>query len=204
MVEFDADDLSRFYIDVLKDRMYSSATDAVERRSAQTALWTIFRGLAALLAPILSFTAEEAWQHAPEVLRGDALSVFDLPMPSGRDLVDKDAAALERWTLLKSLRAIVAAHEGERDFQLQAFVRVSPADYEWLVALGDGLREALVVSSLRLERDEATEAPIVELRAAEGEKCARCWKYLPLGAEIAHPSLCAPCAAVVALVTASA
>ncbi|MBV9408400.1 MAG: class I tRNA ligase family protein, partial [Candidatus Eremiobacteraeota bacterium] len=110
---FDKEDLSAFYGDALKDRLYSSAPNAPRRRSAQSALLEIFRTLCVLLAPILSFTAEEAWQFLPAPLRGDAESVFDVAFPRV-ETVDEDALAA--WSLLKELRAQVAASEGIRDF----------------------------------------------------------------------------------------
>ncbi len=196
LIDFDAD-LSGFYIDLLKDRTYSSAPDAARRRSAQTALYAIFKSLVALLAPVLSFTAEEAWQHVPSALRGDAESVFDLSLPGGGEAPASEAGELELWAALKQLRANVAAAEGARDFQLQATVIAPPALATRLAGLGDNLREALVVSALALREDSSATAPRVELAPAEGEKCVRCWKYLPLGSDPEHPSLCAPCAHIV-------
>jgi len=116
---FAEEDLSAFYGDALKDRLYSSAPNAARRRSAQSALLETFRALSVLLAPILSFTAEEAWQALPEPLRGADESVFDLAFPR-IETVDDDALAA--WALLKQLRAQVAASEGIRDFQLDASV----------------------------------------------------------------------------------
>jgi isoleucyl-tRNA synthetase len=197
LVEFDSDDLSRFYLDALKDRVYSSARDSAKRRSGQTAAWKILRALLALLAPVLSFTAEEAWQAVPEALRGGALSVFDLEMPQAHAGKARDAAALETWALLKRLRSAVGASEGIRDFQLQATVKAKARDAETLRALGDNLREALIVSAARVEVDEAAMEPEVVLSPADGEKCARCWKYLPLHSDPLHPTLCAPCAEIV-------
>jgi len=76
--KFDSDDLSAFYVDALKDRLYTSAPGSARRRSAQSAVLEIFRTIAVLTAPILSFTAEEAWQALPAGLRGDDESIFDL------------------------------------------------------------------------------------------------------------------------------
>jgi isoleucyl-tRNA synthetase len=197
LVDFDADDLSRFYLDALKDRIYTSAREAPRRRSGQTAALRLLRGLLAMLAPILSFTAEEAWQSLPERLRGDALSVFDLEMPHPRAPQAQDQAAGDLWEALKRLRSTVAASEGLRDFQLQAAVRVGPADAERFAALGDNLREALIVSAARVESVEGLRAPEVVLAPAAGEKCERCWKYLPLRSDPLHPTLCAPCAEIV-------
>jgi isoleucyl-tRNA synthetase len=191
---FDKDDLSAFYVDALKDRLYSSAPDAKRRRSAQSALLEIFRTMCVLLAPVLSFTAEEAWQHLQPSLRGEAESVFDLTFPRR---VAVDEADLATWSLLKELRAQVAASEGIRDFQLDAVVEVPRPLYDRFVALGDSLREALVVSSLRNVNASSDGAPTVAVVEAAGEKCQRCWKYLPLGTDPEHPTLCESCAGIV-------
>jgi isoleucyl-tRNA synthetase len=191
---FDKEDLSAFYGDALKDRLYSSAPNAPRRRSAQSALLEIFRTTCVILAPILSFTAEEAWQYLPAALRGEAESVFDLALPR-IEAVDDDALAA--WTLLKELRAQVAASEGVRDFQLDARVDVPQQFRERFTALGDNLREALVVSSLRSIDTPSDGVAKVVVVPAEGEKCQRCWKYLPLGTDPAHPTLCATCAGIV-------
>jgi len=191
---FDKEDLSAFYGDALKDRLYSSSRDAARRRSGQSALFEIFRTTCVLLAPILSFTAEEAWQHLSEDLRGADESVFDLSFPH----VDAvDAEALAAWSALKELRAQVAASEGVRDFALDAHIEVAPPLYDRFVGLGDNLREALVVSAVRGLGASADGASRVALFPAAGEKCQRCWKYLPLGLDREHPALCAPCAAIV-------
>jgi isoleucyl-tRNA synthetase len=183
---------------LLKDAMYSGPRTGARRKSAQTALFAILETLCALLAPLLSFTAEEAWQHVPAPLRGGRDSVFDLKLPHGSERGNAELEALELYDILKSLRAHVAASEGPRDFQLRAHVYASPRLESKLRALGDSLREALVVSALELRLDPNLDgAPRVELSAAEGGQCARCWKTLPLGSDPLHPALCAPCAAIV-------
>jgi isoleucyl-tRNA synthetase len=194
LLAFDNDDLSRFYIAALKDRLYTSAPKARRRRSAQSALLEMLRTIAVLLAPVLSFTAEEAWQHLPAALRGSHESVFDLPFPRV-DAVDSTAVA--DWQLLKDLRAQVAA-TGAKDFTLDARITVPAEAYERLTALGDNLREALIVSSLLgiAASDDGSAGAITE--PAHGEKCERCWKYLPLGADLRYPQLCTPCAQIVA------
>jgi isoleucyl-tRNA synthetase len=200
LLDYDSADISRFYIDVLKDPMYSGPRAGARRRSAQTALLTILESLCALLAPLLSFTAEEAWQHVPAALQRGRASVFDVHMPHGSARGNHEDEQLEMWELLKRLRATVAAADGMRDFQLQALVK-TPATLEpKLRALGDNLREALVVSAVTLEIDpEAVPNadPQIVLSPAEGGKCQRCWKYLPLGSDSLHPTLCAPCATLV-------
>jgi isoleucyl-tRNA synthetase len=193
IVRFEGEDLSSFYLDALKDRLYSSAAEAMRRRSAQSALLHIFTQMLAVLAPLLSFTAEEAWQALREDLRGERASVFDLS-PEGHSAPDKTVAL---WELLKELRGQVAANESPRDFETDAASVIVPAAMLHDVqALGDGLREALVVSGVeRIEGKDDKRR--VELKPAKGAKCKRCWKYLPLGTDPKHPLLCAPCAAIV-------
>ncbi len=193
IVRFEGDDLSGFYFDALKDRLYSSAAGSPRRRSAQSALFHILKQVLAMLAPLLSFTAEEAWQAVPPALRDGADSVFDLAPETGA--AGEKSAAL--WQLLKELRQQVAANEAPRDFETDAGSVVVPASMlNDVNALGDGLREALVVSRIERVTGDGDERS-VHLQPAKGAKCKRCWKYLPLGSDPEHPSLCAPCAEIV-------
>lgn len=196
IIRFEGEDLSSFYLDALKDRLYSSAAGSQRRRSAQSAILNILEQFLAVLAPLLSFTAEEAWQSLPQGLRGRRESVFDLPLAAARPPAGDTLAS---WEKLKSLRAWVAASEGKRDYELQAKLALSPALYERFSAHADDVREALVVSEISLSADASLsgDAHAGELVPAHGEKCARCWKYLPLGADAEHPALCAPCAEIV-------
>jgi isoleucyl-tRNA synthetase len=200
LVDYDTADLSSFYVDLLKDPMYSGARGGLRRKSAQTALFRIFEALCALFAPLLSFTAEEAWQYVPEPLRAGRESVFDLALPHGSERGTAEAADLQLWETLKAMRALVASNDGVRDFALQATVHASVALDAKLRALGDNVREALVVSALQFVADPslADDAqPRLVLAAADGEKCSRCWKTLPLGGDALHPTLCAPCSQIV-------
>ena len=194
IVRFEGDDLSSFYLDALKDRLYSSAAGAARRRSAQSAILHIFTQMLAVLAPLLSFTSEEAWQALPEALRGERRSVFDLSPETGHPASEKSIAL---WELLKELRQQVAANEAPRDFETDAAAVVVPAAMlPDVQALGDGLREALVVSDVEQLEGKNDERRVV-LKQAKGSKCKRCWKYLPLGSDPKHPLLCAPCTAIV-------
>ncbi|HEV2260728.1 MAG TPA: class I tRNA ligase family protein, partial [Candidatus Rubrimentiphilum sp.] len=196
LVSFESDDLSSFYFDALKDRLYSSATTAPRRRSAQSALLYILQQMLSVLAALLSFTAEEAWQAVPDHLRGDRRSVFDLSPAAGHPA---NARSVALWNVLKELRQQVAATQTPRDFEADAsLVQVPEALLRDVQALGDGLREALVVSDVeRIEGKDDLRR--VELRNAKGSKCQRCWKYLELGTDPEHPTLCAPCAEIVRL-----
>ncbi|HET9096297.1 MAG TPA: class I tRNA ligase family protein, partial [Candidatus Baltobacteraceae bacterium] len=196
IIRFEGEDLSSFYLDALKDRLYSSAAASERRRSAQSAILHILEQFLAVLAPLLSFTAEEAWQALPAQLRGERVSVFDLTLAAAKPVSPDTLAS---WEKLKRLRAWVAASEGKRDYELQAKLTLPAAWYERFNAHPDDVREALVVSELQLAQDGALgeDAHAGELLPAEGAKCRRCWKYLPLGSNPKHPGLCAPCAQTV-------
>jgi isoleucyl-tRNA synthetase len=184
--------MSSFYFDALKDPLYSLAENSPRRRSAQSALLYALKRLLTTVAPMLSFTAEEAWQEIPPALRGDEQSVFDAVFgaPSRAK-----ASELELWEMLRELRSRVAASP-IRDFEARVELSVPSAHYDALAALGDNLRDALVVSQLDLRKSEADDLGFA-IYPAYGEKCARCWKFRELGTDPAHPSICADCAAVV-------
>jgi isoleucyl-tRNA synthetase len=203
MLAFESE-MSSLYFDALKDPLYSRAVNDPRRRSAQSALLYILQRFLTALAPVLSFTTEEAWQTLAADLRGNAESIFDTSFHSDRAKTHASENVLETWELLRSLRARVASSESPRDFEAQVRLGVSPDLYAALAPLGDNLREALVVSQLELvsigEAPEGAEPGDVrsfELFRAGGEKCVRCWKYRELGVDPDHPSICEECAAVV-------
>jgi isoleucyl-tRNA synthetase len=194
-IEFESA-MSGLYFDAMKDPLYSLGAASVRRRSVQSALSYVLTRFLVALAPILSFTTEEAWQSLPEALRGDAESVFDLSLGAPPENVERRQADTALWERLRELRAQVAASESPRDFEARVTLKAPAGLYEPLAALGDTLREALVVSQLDLQKSAGQEA-IVEILPAFGEKCRRCWKFRELGADPAHPTICAECAAVV-------
>jgi isoleucyl-tRNA synthetase len=195
ILEFE-NEMSALYFDALKDPLYSRAKSDRRRRSAQSALLYALEGFLAAVAPVLSFTAEEAWQSLPQTLQGERASVFDLPMGEGV----ADESVRDDWGTLRELRAKVSANP-LRDFEAKAAVELSRDLHDrWLTLFGtperlrDGLREALVVSQLEVRGGDETRVSVLP---AEGKKCARCWKYRELGADAAHPAICAECASVV-------
>ncbi len=201
IVEFESG-VSSLYFDALKDPLYSRAANDPRRRSAQSALLYVLARFLTVLAPVLSFTAEEAWQAVPRALRGDAESIFDTSFDAGRHRGAAAEGDLRLWQQLRALRARVASVSSPRDFEAQLRLTVTPAAYKRLAPLGDNLREALVVSQLELVQssagDESDEGVIaLELTAAVGAKCVRCWKYRELGTDPDHPLICAECAQVV-------
>lgn len=191
--------MSGLYFDAMKDPLYSRASGDARRRSAQSTLLYVLSRFLTVLAPILSFTAEEAWQSLTPELRADFESIFDTSLPEAPGKLDVFVTDVELWDVLRELRARVAASESPRDFEAQVRLSAAPALYRRLAALGDNLREALVVSQLRLDESTASDDGIAafELLPAHGRKCERCWKFRDLGFDPAHPTICADCAAVV-------
>jgi isoleucyl-tRNA synthetase len=192
IVEFESS-MSGLYFDALKDPLYSRARNDPRRRSAQSALLYVLTHFLTAVAPVLSFTAEEAWQHLPGWARANAQSVFDSSFDAGRFRGGADGD-LALWELLRALRGRVAASASPRDFEARLVLTTPVPTYKRLASLGDNLREALVVSQLELRAGDAEE---FELLPADGEKCARCWKYRELGGDPEHPEICSDCSQVV-------
>jgi isoleucyl-tRNA synthetase len=207
-------DLSAFYLDVLKDRLYVSGTDSVERRSAQAALWRILLVLMRQMAPILSFTAEEVFRHTPACQRGDGASVFMLPPLDAASWV-LDAAMRERLDLVATLRGEVTRaiepkrKAGEIGHSLETAVTLYLPDgvHAAVSSLDMDLREVCIVSKVVLAKAadapadatpcEAVPGAFVGVARAPGDKCGRCWTYSEeLGASAGRPDLCPRCAAV--------
>jgi isoleucyl-tRNA synthetase len=191
IVEFESA-MSSLYFDACKDPLYSLAAGSRRRRSAQSGLRYALTRLLTAVAPILSFTTEEAWQELPESLRDGAQSVFETAFGSAPTA---KAEEVELWDLLRDLRSRVGASP-IRDFEARVELTVPAAHFDALAALGDNLRDALVVSQLELRKGEGDEIALAVL-PAHGEKCKRCKKFRELGTDPAHPSICAECAAVV-------
>jgi isoleucyl-tRNA synthetase len=198
-------DLSNFYLDIIKDRLYCEKEDSVERRAAQTTMYRILSAITRLIAPILSFTAEEIWSYLPHAASDDAKSVFlnEMPKTSG---ISVDDAFVEKWDLIYQTRMdankVLEEKRNEKLIgkSLEASVTISVADEKAYATLSEAtqlLAEVLIVSEVRVEKAESGETAYVVARA-EGEKCDRCWMYLhSVGKNAAHPTLCARCAKVV-------
>ncbi|WP_025323495.1 isoleucine--tRNA ligase [Deferrisoma camini] len=201
---FCAVDLSAFYLDILKDRLYTFPARSRGRRAAQTVLYEVLHKLCRLMAPVLAFTADEVWQHLPAA--GDSVHLELFPEVEA-DAVDDELA--DRWDRLRRLRTLVTrAAETARvrkliGHSLDAKV-VLHVDNRWEAFLGPYASELpflFIVSQVDLVPGEGgafTDPDLPGVGAtverAEGEKCQRCWNYSPtVGQDPEHPAACARC-----------
>ena len=201
--EFTNSDLSALYLDVIKDRLYTMAPGHPARRSAQTALWRIAEALTRLIAPILSFTADEVWPLLP-VVEGREQSVHLALFPDLADIVPKGAAtSADDWERLLSLRALAMLQlEAERKngaigkgLEAMLTFAVSAEDATLLRRFEPYLPELMGVSASQV-RVGGSEARVeVGLAKDSATKCERCWRYTAdVGRKPAYPSVCLRCA----------
>ncbi len=194
---FCSEDLGGFYLDILKDRLYTTAKESHARRSAQSALYHLTQMLLRLMAPILSFTAEEAWV----IVNGDAddsvfFHLWDEVLPAG----EGEQELLARWVRLREIRGMVSKElevlrqEGRIGSSLAGTVTVTASgrDHDLLTSLGEDLRFVFITSAVKVVSGAAL---TIEVAPATGEKCERCWHYREdLGILGEHPALCGRCA----------
>ena len=212
VINFCAVELSAFYFDVLKDRLYTYAADAMGRRSAQTALWRIVEAMARLLAPILTFTCEEVWQYLPKVA-GRPESVHLAQFPDAKDILGddrvppEDAQQQQDWATLLAVREqVLKALEEARNSKLigkslEAQVTISAPEpvYSVLTRYQEQLRYLFIVSSVTLEQaasGNGAGSVKVTVSKADGKKCDRCWNYSThVGEDSIYPTVCERCSA---------
>ena len=201
---FCSEDLGAFYLDVLKDRLYTSAPNSHARRSAQTALLHISLSLVKMLAPVLSFTAEEAWQVMRETTLGSVDQESELTIFAqcyhAIPAIDHSEPLLNKWSVLRDIRAQVLRElevlraDGAIGSSLQAEVvlTASGAELAALESLGDQLKFVLIVSHASVQAGDG--ALKIGVSASTKQKCARCWHYAEdIGHNESHPDICGRC-----------
>ncbi len=195
---FCSEDLGSFYLDVLKDRLYTTAAGSHARRSAQTALWHITHAMLRWMAPFLSFTAEEAWKFF-DGGHGAEDSIFTGTYWS---LGTPDAALLARWSRVRELRDAVnkeietlrAAGGLGSSLQAEVAVTVTAEDHALLATLGDDLKFVFITSAVTLAGAPDGAPLAVQVAASAHSKCERCWHWREdVGHDAAHPTLCGRC-----------
>lgn len=204
-------DMSNFYFDVLKDRLYTSVSTSKTRRAAQTVLYKILDSLTLLLTPILAFTADEIWKFMPhDKSKNPESPLFnDIPQP---DFIKTDDGFMEKWDKIHKVRVDVqkaleiARNEKKIGKSLEARI-VLGADgalYDFLKSVETALPEIFITSDVEVVQEKQAFTGDVEdltvgVEGAKGEKCERCWKFSEtVGKDAKHPQLCAHCAAVLA------
>ncbi len=202
-------EMSNFYFDVLKDRLYTSAPESQTRRAAQTVLYKVLDALTLMLTPILAFTADEIWQSMPHDKSRNAESPLfnEIPQP---DFIEADADFIAKWERIHSVRYDVqkalelARNEKIIGKPLEAKVELF-ADgelYDFLKSVEADLPEIFITSAVTVSNGEGevkgdVEGLSVTVSKADGEKCERCWKFSStVGQDATHPTLCAHCASV--------
>ena len=194
-----SEDLGSFYLDVLKDRLYTTAPGSLARRSAQTALWQITQAMLRLMAPFLSFTAEEAWAVLGTAGKTPVATKASIFLDTYVQFDTPDAALLAKWARIRELRDAVNKDievlraDGQVGSSLQANITltVTADDYALLSSLGADLKFVFITSAIDLIAGDALS---IKASASNGIKCERCWHYCDdIGVDADHPTLCGRC-----------
>ena len=202
-----SEDLGSFYLDILKDRLYTTAPKSLARRSAQTALWQITQAMLRWMAPFLSFTAEEVWRVLGAAGKVPAATRDSIFMDTYVNVAMPDEALLAKWRRIRDIRSGTnQAIESERtegrlgsSLQAELFLTLNKSDVDLLSSLGEDLRFVFITSAVSLQvastSNEVQESEAVfTAYPSKGTKCERCWHYRDdIGADAAHPTLCGRC-----------
>lgn len=204
-------DMSNFYLDVLKDRLYVEKAESKTRRAAQTAMYIILDGMTRLISPVLVFTSEEIWQNMKHKKSENAEHVLynDMPEPAN---VDADESFIARWDKIHLLRndvkkALEIARRNNvvhSSLDAKIVLHCEGELYDFVQSVENTLPEALIVSQVEIAKDsegsyKGEELPglSVTVAHADGKKCARCWSYSnTVGSDPTHPDICARCAKI--------
>ena len=204
-------DLSNFYLDIIKDRLYVEKPDSVSRRAAQTAIYRILRDMTLVFAPILAFTCEEIWANLPKSSDHNPEACVFNEMPKGK-AGDETAEFMAKWERIRKIRDEVnKALENARNqktigksLEAQVTLKADGELYAFLKENEAVLEPVFIVSKVVLEQGAVaqttaeTEGLEVTVSKAHGEKCERCWAYSDtVGKDEKHPTLCARCAAII-------
>ncbi len=205
LLHFCADDLGGFYLDILKDRLYTNAEDSHDRRAAQTVLLKITQVLAGLMAPILSFTAEEIWQiltpATPDyVILHNWLESTDVVSTTPH--AEYEATLKAKWQAIRQVRAdaakeievLRALSQVGSSLQAELVISAVGSRYEALASLGDDLRFVMITSGVGLLKANSEAEQKIVVSASTHKKCERCWHYQgDVGVHPEHPSICGRC-----------
>jgi len=201
---FCSEDLGAFYLDILKDRLYTTGADSRARRSAQTALHHVTSALLRVMAPILSFTAEEAWPlFAPDLWKTGGETIFTQTYHEFPAIADAHLL-VPKWARIREIRAQVLRRLEEvrsaggigASLQAEVALRVAPEDHDLLSTLGDDLRFVLITSAATLARAAGVDDTGIDVTPSGHRKCDRCWHWrADVGTDPSRPTICGRCTA---------
>ena len=195
---FCSEELGAFYLDILKDRLYTTGTDSKPRRAAQSALWHILQALTRLMAPVLTFTAEEIWQVLTKNPDDSVMLATWHALPEQA----QESVLLARWQQIREVRAEVSkvleelrvAGKIGSSLQAEVEIRASGAKHDLLASLGNDLRLVLICSKATLVKVGDAAAESVAATPSPHAKCPRCWHWREdVGVNAEHPELCGRC-----------
>jgi isoleucyl-tRNA synthetase len=194
-----SEDLGAFYLDILKDRLYTTAPKSLARRSAQTALWQITQAMLRWMAPVLSFTAEEAWGVLADAGKVSADVKDSIFLSTYAAFDTPDTALMAKWARIRELREAVnkdietlrAAGQVGASLQAEVALTVTAEDYALLSGLGNDLKFVFITSAITLQSGAAL---AISTQPSQATKCERCWHYCNyVGSNADHPTLCGRC-----------
>lgn len=197
-------DMSNFYLDVLKDRLYTERADCKERKAAQTAIYIILDAMTRMITPILAYTSDEIWKFMPHASDVDKTHAVYNSMPDVPD-VGADAEFIASWDKIHELRDIVKKSIEEAvskklvkaSLECSVTLACTGAEYDFIKSVESELKTAFIVSGVKIVNDESAKELSVTIEKAEGEKCERCWAYsTTVGQDKDYPCVCARCASV--------
>ena len=191
--------MSNFYLDIIKDRLYTAKPDSIERRAAQTTMYKILDALVKILAPMTCFTAEEIWKYMPHSASENQESVMLTQYPEVNNEYDNKELE-EKWNKIIKLKDIVSKKLEEaraekiigHSLNAKVTIYANANDYEFLKNNQELLMTVFIISDLQLEKSD--EEMKVEVEQAEGQKCERCWMYSKtVGQDKDNPTICNRC-----------
>lgn len=191
--------MSNFYLDIIKDRLYTAKPDSIERRAAQTTMYKILDALVKILAPMTCFTAEEIWKYMPHSASEKQESVMLTQYPEVNDEYDNKELE-EKWNKIIKLKDIVSKKLEEaraekiigHSLNAKVTIYANANNYEFLKNNQELLMTVFIISDLQLKKSD--EEMKVEVEQAEGQKCERCWMYSKtVGQDKDNPTICNRC-----------
>ena len=200
-------DMSSFYLDIIKDRLYTTKPNAKERRAAQTTMYIILNALVKLLAPLTAFTAEEIWKFMPHCKEEQVVSVMLTDYPKADEKYE-NAEIRTKWERIVELKELVSKDLEEaraakvigHSLNAKVVLFAEGEDFEFIKENLELLKTVFIISDIEVQENQRKDEEKIgiKVKQAEGEKCERCWMYSKtVGENKDHPTICARCSEAV-------